>query len=245
MEKVIYVAELDQDIDDLIAVEYLNTLGFLREIVLDPKPTTKEGLDRVNMLENKGIKVSDKIPQDAKVVFVGGALTSVANFLRFNGKLDLLVMNGGFVGSNIVSPEDQLDKFKNKVYVRTFNFNVDAFSTNEVLRASEDKIKQIVLVGKNVCHSIKNTKIGIWKNNFVKDILDKYHVKDEKRQHDVLACHEGLIFAQLLKEPLMCQYADVYPITKDGLQGNMTQWGSTKNPKSTIYRKVTSAYRFK
>ena len=48
------------------------------------------------------------MPPIAKYVFVGGALTELARYL-INHKIECLVMNGGFAGSNIV--KNPLDKF--------------------------------------------------------------------------------------------------------------------------------------
>lgn len=52
-----------------------------------------------------------------KNVDVGGALTLVADYIRMH-HIDWLVMNGGFVGTNIAAYE--LNKFKGKETVRTF-----------------------------------------------------------------------------------------------------------------------------
>ena len=100
-KEVVYITELDDDVDDVIAAEYLHNKGVLREIVCDPFPRTAEGKSRKDQLEKLGIKVSNKMPTIAKYVFVGGALTELARYL-INHKIDCLVMNGGFVGSNIV-----------------------------------------------------------------------------------------------------------------------------------------------
>ena len=59
--KVVYIAELDADVDDVIAAEYLNNKGTLKEVVCDPLPKTPEGKDRKEQLERLGIKVSNKI----------------------------------------------------------------------------------------------------------------------------------------------------------------------------------------
>ena len=48
------------------------------------------------------------MPAIAKYVFVGGALTLVADYIKMH-HIDWLVMNGGFVGFNIAAYE--LDKF--------------------------------------------------------------------------------------------------------------------------------------
>lgn len=233
---VIYIADLDQDIDDIIAAHYLFKKNVLRFVVCDPYPQTKEGLDRKDYLEKLGISVLSTIPPFAKTVFVGGALTLVAQYIKIR-PIDLLVMNGGFVGCNIVKPEQELKKFKGKDTVRTYNFNCDALATDQVLRSTEQQIGQIVLVGKNVCHDSRNTRTGIWKGPNYKEIFDMYNVKDLKRQHDMLACHEGLSFA--LGSERFCEYEKVHPFNTR-LNGKYTKWGSTKNS-DTPYREVLAA----
>lgn len=233
---ITYIADLDQDIDDIVAAHYLYKKNVLRYVVCDPYPQTREGLDRKDYLEKLGISVLSTMPPFANTVFVGGALTLVAQYIKIR-PINLLVMNGGFVGCNIVKPEQELKKFKGKENVRTYNFNCDVEAADQVLRSSEQQIGQIVLVGKNVCHDIRNTRIGIWNAKEYKEIFDLYHVKDLKRQHDMLACHEGLSFA--LGSERFCEYEKVHPFNT-GLNGKYTKWGSTKNS-DTPYREVLAA----
>ncbi len=230
-KEVIYIAELDADVDDVIAAEYLYRKGVLKEVVCDPKPRTEEGRERKKQLEEIGVKVSNKIPPIAKYVFVGGALTELAGYL-INHKIEYLVMNGGFVGCNIV--QNPLEKFKGKQSVRTFNFNCDVKETDFVLRSRN--VRNIILVGKNVCHDEINTLNGIWSEE--RELLEKYHSKPDKRQHDMLACREGLILLGLLDQKSYLKYAEVRPYNT-GLKGNMTEWGSTvgKSP----YKNVLAA----
>lgn len=178
-----------------------------------------------------------KMPPIAKYVFVGGALTVVANYIKTH-HIDMLVMNGGFVGSNIAPVE--LEKFKGKETVRTFNFNCDVSATDYVLKAGKDRISEIVLVGKNVCHDARNTRAGIWKDGKYQKLFDAYNVKNDKRQHDMLACHEGLAF--LNHERKYCKYDVVRPF-HTGLNWTYTKWGSTKT-KETPYREVFAAVCF-
>lgn len=235
MNEVVYIAELDADVDDVIAAEYLYRKNALKEVVCDPLPKTEQGKKRKYQLEQLGIKVSSKIPSVAKYVFVGGALTELARYL-INHKIECLVMNGGFVGSNIV--KNPLDKFRNKQVIRTFNFNCDVVAADSVLKSKN--IENVILIGKNVCHSEKNTLDGIWKKE--KGILEKYHSKSSKRQHDMLACREGLIMLGMLDEKSYLDYKIVYPYNT-GIKGNMTEWGSTfdKSP----YRSVLAAIDWK
>lgn len=82
-----------------------------------------------------------------------------------------------------------------------------------------------MLVGKNVCHDIRNAQSGIWNGDEYKELFSKYHVKEEKRLHDMLACHEGI--AYINGEDTFCEYDTVKPYN-EGLCGTMTKWGSTK-----------------
>lgn len=229
--EVVYIAELDADVDDVIAVEYLHNKCVLKEVVCDPLPRTQEGKNRKEQLEKMGIKVLAKMPSNAKYVFVGGALTELARYLT-NHKIECLVMNGGFVGCNIV--KNPLDKFKNKQTIRTFNFNCDVVAADSVLRSKN--IENIILVGKNVCHSEKNTFMGIWMNE--KELLKKYCHKAAKKQHDMLACREGLIMLGMLEEESYLNYKIVRPYNTE-LKGNMTEWGSTFG--KSLYRSVMAA----
>lgn len=241
MKEIIYIAELDADVDDVVAAEYLNSKDMLKCVVLDPYPKTDIGKQRLQMLKNLKIQIEKKIPPKAKYVFVGGALTEVARYIT-TYHIDYLVMNGGFVGANIVSKENQLEKFKNKNTVRTFNFNCDINATHKVLSSKDSQIGTIILVGKNVCHDTRNSDKGIWKDTTSKNLFKKYNVKQGKLQHDMLACHEGLVYLNLINEPAYCEFKKVYPYNT-GLKGNMTQWGSKLE--KTDYREVLAAISFK
>ncbi len=234
---IVYIADLDQDVDDIIAIEYLNKLGILRCIVLDPFPKNKEGFERKEMLTKNGIEVLKKIPADAKKIFVGGALSLVATYV-INHEIDCLVMNGGFVGNNIV--ENPLKKFKNKRECRTYNFNCDAVATDKVLRSKN--IKHIMLIGKNVCHDKRNTPEFIWKSE--KDLFSKYNVSESKLQHDLLACYEGLIEIGYLNDESYLEYDFLQPYNL-GLNGTLTQWGSEKPNNENIYNTVKAAIEWK
>ena len=164
MEKeVVYVAELDSDVDDVVAAHYLFNEGVLKCVVCDPYPRTPEGLARKGKLETLGIDVVKKMPPVAKYVFVGGALTAVAGYIRMH-HVDWLVMNGGFVGANIATFE--LDKFKGKNTVRTFNFNCDVVAADTVLKTDEKHISHIVLVGKTsaMTSEIRKMVSGVARN---------------------------------------------------------------------------------
>ena len=155
-KEIVYIAELDADVDDVVAAHYLHNKGVLKCVVLDPYPKTKEGIKRKEQLKSLGVTVLKKMPPIAKYVFVGGALTLVADYIRMH-HVDWLVMNGGFVGTNIAAYE--LDKFKGKQAVRTFNFNCDVNAADAVLKADERHIGYIACWQKRVSRYKKYT---IW-----------------------------------------------------------------------------------
>lgn len=237
MKDVIYIAELDADVDDVIASEYLYKKGVLREVVCDPLPNTERGKQRKQQLEKLGITISRKIPSNAKYLFVGGALTEVARYIRTH-KIEYLVMNGGYVGSKFM--RHPLDKFKGKETVRTFNFNCDVAAADYVLKSQN--IGTILLVGKNVCHNERNTFLDIWATE--RDLMQKHHARPTNRQHDMLACREGLIQIGLLSEEPYLDYKEVYPYNK-GLKGKFTEWGSSLTPTKSGYRSVLAAIDWK
>lgn len=222
MKDIIYIGELDQDVDDVIAAEYLHLEGKLKGVVLDPYPETEIGLARLKRLKELGIQFYRSIPS-CSAIFVGGAFTEIARFLR-NHKVDIIVANGGFVGANIVPKSEQLPKFRGKEYVRTFNFNMDVDAITEVLNSKN--VGQIYLIGKNVCHDIKNTREGIWKDKYT-DLLEYHQVPDKKRLHDLLACHEGIQFINGTLENCILKYENITCVNK-GLNGKYTEWGSKK-----------------
>ncbi len=241
-KEIVYIAELDGDIDDVVAVEYLYNKNVLKCIVCDPKPKTEKGIKYQSDFEKLGIEVYYKIPEGTDIIFCGGALTSLAEYLE-NNKISTLVMNGGFVGDNIVPKENRLKKFDGKETMITFNFNCDVNSTDKVLKSSTDKIEKIILVGKNVCHSKDNTPSGIWNDKESNKIFDKYGVRKKKLQHDMLMCHEGLCLLKMIDEKPYCEFEELYPYN-EGFDGNMTKWGSKRNNDKTPYRKVLASIRY-
>jgi hypothetical protein len=228
------VADIGGDIDDMVAVFALERLGLLGCVVPDSEGSDETIQERIEWLQSEGIAISDEIPQNAGVIFVGGALTSVADFLRDGGHIDCLVANGGFAGDNVVAPDQRLRKFRGRDVARTYNFNLDVAATDFVLRS--DRIGRTYLVGKNVCHSPENTTAGVWRESM--GFLAQFSLRPGNRLHDLLATCEGLTLAGLSDSPLSCEYRNVYTFST-GLDGAMTEWGSSLEP--TEYRKVTVA----
>lgn len=221
-KEIVFVADIADDIDDVIAIEYLANIGLLKCVVLDGK---SRDIKRENELEKIGVIFEIEIPNDTKILFCGGALNKISEFVK-NNKIDLLVANGGFAGTNIVKKENVLDKFKNKEKIRTYNFNMDIDATLNVI--SSENIKNIILVSKNVCHSELNCIDKIHNDNFLK----KYNLHKGKRLHDLLMVKEGVNY--ILGNKTNCEYLNITPICDRKVPDNMTLWGSELNDKSNI-----------
>ena len=58
--KIVYLTELDDDVDDIIAIEYLNNNYLLKCIVCDPLPVTNIGKIREKNLNKLGIQIKSK-----------------------------------------------------------------------------------------------------------------------------------------------------------------------------------------
>jgi len=221
-KEIIYVADIGNDIDDVIAIEYLLNIGLLKSVVLDGKSRDYE---RESELEKNGVIFETEIPKESKILFCGGALTKINEFIKYN-KIDLLVANGGFAGTNIVNKKNVLDKFKNKEKIRTYNFNMDIDATLNVIHSNN--INQIILVSKNVCHSELNCIDKIHTDTF----LDKYNLNKGKRLHDLLMVKEGVNY--ILGNKMNCDYLNVIPICERNIPNNMSIWGSEQNNKSNV-----------
>lgn len=225
-KKVVYIADISQDIDDLITIDYLHTINALRCVVLDGKSRDEE---RINKVKEMGIEVLDEVPLNTDIIFCGGAFTKIANYIR-NNKLSLLVANGGFAGCNVVLPEDELDKFKSKTTMRTFNLNLDVNSGIQVLESKN--IDRIILVSKNVCHSEINVRGNLHKDEF----LNNYYLRPDKRLHDLLMAKEGILY--LNNKFSICEYMNVDYILEREKSDSNCRWGSKINPNSKIFISV-------
>lgn len=225
---------------NLIAVEYLHLKNALKEVVLDPYPVTDLGLERLKQIKNWDIKIVDEVSPNSDYIFVGGALTKLAKYLE-NNTAKTIVINGGFVGANIIDKKHELMKFKNKLAVRTYNFNLDVVATQKVINSSN--YQKMYLVGKNVCHSILNTTTELWKNE---SFLNKYNLSPQKRLHDLLMCREGLLIINNQSQDSYIEYKAVQPKTSEYIgsyTGNMVKWGSEEAKRDDA--KIIAAINFK
>lgn len=196
-KKVVFLADIAGDIDDMVAIDYLHRAGRLDYVVLD---SFSRHFDRECQLARQGIVVKGKFDDDADVIFCGGAFTRIAEHLKAH-KIELLVANGFFAGCHIVPPEHVLPKFKDELYCRSYNPGLDWKSAFEVLGSSN--LEKFVAVSKNVCHHPDNVYGGWHTDEFLKN----YDLKPGKRLHDLLMVKEGLLI--LDNQELLCEYKEV------------------------------------
>ena len=217
--------ELDNDIDDFVAYKYLEAKNAVDYVVLSPEPYTPEGKARKKEIHKP---IFNNFVEGTTLIYNGGSFTKIAKFVE-NHRLEFVVANGGFVGSNL--EPNPLKKFKGKREVRTFNFNIDRDAAHKVL--SSKNIGKVILTGKNVCHDPRNVCGGDWwaGDSLLESICTKYHVREGKLQHDLLAFIQGICFATGLETRF-----EYLPVTPYMVAGDA--WGSELDYKSNVYAAV-------
>lgn len=225
--KIVYICDIAQDVDDVIAIEWLFLNNYLKYVVLDGK---SNDYDRVNYLLKLGIKFENKILENEKIIFCGGSYTKIAEYVKIN-KINYLFGNGGFCGNNII--EIPLNKFKNLRECPTYNFNLDIEAINNCL--TSNNINQLYFISKNVCHSNLNTYKNIHKDIF----LQNYQLSSKKCLHDLLMVKEGIKI--LKKEKTLCDFKNVDFFFLNKKEYKYTKWGSILNKNSKI--KITTNFK--
>lgn len=220
MEKIIYIADISQDIDDLMAINFLKEKDRLLGVVLDGKSRDEE---REKILIDSNIKMFDAIPEGTKTVFCGGALTKIAEYLAKGFKLDQIVVNGFFAGCDLVPEEHVLPKFKNQLSCRSYNPGLDPGSALDVLESGTN----ILVVSKNVCHNPNNVR-GKWHE-------ENFDCPERKLLHDVLMAKEGLNLID--NKEMLCEYCPVM-IYYNALSD---KWSSTYFEQSNV--KISIFYK--
>ena len=84
-------------------------------------------------------------------LFACGPLQATGDFLRAGGKINNVLMQGGFIGYDVHGlPCKRLDKFEGLTHCPTFNLNGDVKAAQLLLECPCRR----AFVGKNVCHAI-------------------------------------------------------------------------------------------
>lgn len=212
---ITYIADIGQDIDDLIAIQYLHSTGKLDSVVLDG---FSRDLEREKIIIDLGIKIKEM--PETSTIFCGGAFTKIQDYIQTGGKVDLVVANGFFAGCNIVPEKHVLQKFKNKLTCKSYNPNLDKTAAQFVLMNCN-----CLIVSKNVCHHEDNVR-GRWHENF-------WDCKPTKKLHDLLMAKEGISY--LDKALTLCEYKEVF------IYRNGDEWGAEENYGGNV--KISISYK--
>lgn len=164
---------------------------------LSPYYTSVIGQWKVENASKTPVKVFESVFNSYPDVNVltGAPLSNIAIILNEIPKLKIknMITQGGYLG-NLVSPEQQLAKFKGKNAFRTYNLGNDVEAFEKV--NSSDKIEKLTYVTKDLCHgfmytpeihkNIKFSQDGIGK--ILEKCLAKYaEAGKSKAMHDPLA----------------------------------------------------------
>jgi inosine-uridine nucleoside N-ribohydrolase len=155
------------------------------------------------------------------------------------------VAQGGFAGDNIVPADYRLKKFEGKLFCPTYNFGGDPASARALL--DSPRIKQRILVSKNVCHDVlynkqfhtliaerKGSNIGL---NLIYEAMTVYF---EKKSHKAL--HDPLA-ACVCIDPTICLFAQVE--LRESKERGQRGWGSVpSNYSNTFISVVVDKERF-
>jgi len=88
-------------------------------------------------------------------ILTGAPVTNLGNLIdKYQETISIKrwVAQGGFAGDNVVEPEFRMKKFDGMITWSTYNFGGDVTAADKALNTK--KIKERLLVSKNVCHSL-------------------------------------------------------------------------------------------
>lgn len=238
-KKIVYIADLNNNVDDIIAIDYLNSLGLLKEVVLDPMPKGYVGMQRYKILNSLKVNISTYLPKHNEVVINTSGFEALSKAIKDGCIIGTLISKGGFVGSNVITIDKQQKAFKFQEVLKVTNFNTNVDDVDCILKTTDKQIYKIVLFGENVTSDERNTKEVLWRNN---NYVDKYTVSELQKLKSLLICREALVLCGLgdVSVP-WCTYEIVKPYNK-GLCGVNTKWGSSLvNRTNSPYREVIAA----
>lgn len=235
--KFVYIANIE-NVDVMVALHVMQNLGYLDYFVCYPKPKTDLGKDRLKTLKRMGVKVKHNISSRSKYIIVGTSLTLVSKFIKRDNHINTLVITGGFVGSNIYPIKNE--NGDDCIFSKSCNFNLDVTATTSVLKSERYSIGEVILIGKNVYNSERNTPRDLWNTTSMHEIFDMYGVSDTKKQYGLLTVWDAIQL--LLDGNTKCEYTRVHPQV-DFIEGEVTKWGSMRE--YTGFRDVLAAVRIK
>ena len=131
-------------------------------------------------IEARGVAIIEKIPDGAHV-FTCGALAPVIKAIESEIKIENLVVIGTFFKEQALSID--LAEFGSKNYIRPAHFDFAYPVVDAILKAGNDKIGQVFLIGKSPTydpHNFPNIP------------------QENSKSQNILACQEGLLKCGLI-----------------------------------------------
>jgi len=160
------------------------------------------------------------------IQITGAPLHNIYEFIMSGGNIKTWMAQGGFVGSNIIPEDKQLEKFKGMVTCPTFNLGGNKKASIYLVNCKE--IESKFFVSKNICHGmiydnemheiIKPFRYNNAGINMIYEGMTKYLNKksEGKKFHDPLAACTAI-------DNSICEFEDVELYYQKG------KWGSRKS----------------
>ena len=235
MDKIVFLGDLERNLEDVLSVIFLHKLGMLDYCVLG-EPYSEFGIEKYQFLLEMGIDIRFNFGNSPKWVVAGGSYRKIVELLDLGGSIENLVICGGFVGSNI------LRRYGHNTSLDTLGgtndrFNYDIESVFRILhKDTACRIKKITCIGGNVTNSsfYSHAFMGMVESNF--SGLNTKFIPKGVYVDSVMACYE--VVSELRGYKKLFNYALVYPVCFD------CRWGSEVYGGNTPFRLVYSALQW-
>lgn len=188
------------------------------EMFEDLKPVSEKAKTRKDMLKF--------LKKKKFKLIVGGSLNLIPFLLENEVFPEEIYVQGGFAGKNVTGRTHE--KFGNRNFKPTFNFNKDIISTKKTFELLKNLKIPTYLISKNLNHTIlvkeediPHLKPSTRAQELYLEILRKYlkNYRKEKSLHDVYAC------IAMFKKDLFT-WKEVIPVSRKGKK--YTEWGSVE-----------------
>lgn len=168
-------------------------------------------------------------------ILTGGPLTNIKLLLaNHEPELYEMVIQGGFAGDSLVTPENRLEKFAGRETCPTFNLNGDVVAAKELL--AYPFVKSRHFVSKNVCHGVTynaemHKKVKSLSGNIGTELIIEAMEVYFRKNREGKMLHDPLAAACAIDRDV-CEFEEVEIYREKG------EWGSRRKPGTDTFISV-------